>query len=113
VPGTRVLELSLREALQLGHGYIGTGHILLGLIREGDGVAAQVLVKLDADLNRVRRQAIQLMHRYQGQDVGSTGSRLGEQVRWPSPGHVRPGTTRRGGSLPLPDEVVTAISYAP
>src|SRR5262249_50298950 len=50
----KALELSLREALQLGHGYIGTEHILLGLIREGDGVAAQVLVKLGADLNRVR-----------------------------------------------------------
>ncbi len=56
-----VLELSLREALQLGHNYIGTEHILLGLIREGDGVAAQVLVKLGADLNRVRRQVIQLL----------------------------------------------------
>src|ERR1700744_5928325 len=58
----KVLELSLREALQLGHNYIGTEHILLGLIREGDGVAAQVLVKLGADLNRVRQQVIQLLH---------------------------------------------------
>ena len=49
----KVLELSLREALQLGHNYIGTEHILLGLIREGEGVAAQVLVKLGADLSRV------------------------------------------------------------
>ncbi|MBV9446257.1 MAG: UvrB/UvrC motif-containing protein [Streptosporangiaceae bacterium] len=57
-----VLELSLREALQLGHNYIGTEHILLGLIREGDGVAAQVLVRLGADLNRVRQQVIQLLH---------------------------------------------------
>src|SRR3546814_2742246 len=55
----KVLELSLREALQLGHNYIGTEHILLGLIREGEGVAAQVLVKLGADLNRVRQQVIQ------------------------------------------------------
>src|SRR5258708_23595791 len=61
----KVLELSLREALQLGHNYIGTEHILLGLIREGDGVAAQVLVKLGADLNRVRQQVIQLLHGYQ------------------------------------------------
>src|SRR5258708_7141260 len=52
----KVLELSLREALQLGHDYIGTEHILLGLIREGNGVAAQVLVKLGADLNTVRQQ---------------------------------------------------------
>ena len=51
----KVLELSLREALQLGHNYIGTEHILLGLIREGEGVAAQVLVKLGADLSRVRQ----------------------------------------------------------
>ena len=62
----KVLELSLREALQLAHNYIGTEHILLGLIREGDGVAAQVLVKLGADLNRVRQQVIQLLHAYQG-----------------------------------------------
>ena len=55
----KVLELSLRESLQLGHNYIGTEHILLGLIREGDGVAAQVLVRLGADLNRVRQQVIQ------------------------------------------------------
>ena len=58
----KVLELALREALQLGHNYIGTEHILLGLIREGEGVAAQVLVKLGADLSRVRQQVIQLLH---------------------------------------------------
>ena len=57
----KVLELSLRESQQLGHDYIGTEHILLGLIREGEGVAAQVLVKLGADLNRVRQQVIQLL----------------------------------------------------
>ena len=68
----KVLELSLRESLQLGHSYIGTEHILLGLIREGDGVAAQVLVRLGADLNRLRLQVIQL-HGYQGEDEpGST-----------------------------------------
>src|ERR671938_320801 len=59
----KVLELSLREALQLGHNYIGTEHILLGLIREGEGVAAQVLQKLGADLNRVRQQVMQLLSR--------------------------------------------------
>jgi len=58
----KVLELSLRESQQLGHNYIGTEHILLGLIREGDGVAAQVLVRLGADLNRVRQQVVQLIH---------------------------------------------------
>jgi ATP-dependent Clp protease ATP-binding subunit ClpC len=66
----KVLELSLREALQLGHNYIGTEHILLGLIREGEGVAAQVLVKLGADLSRVRQQVIQLLSGYQGPATG-------------------------------------------
>src|SRR5213595_1507356 len=70
-----ILELSLREALQLGHNYIGTEHILLGLIREGEGVAAQVLVKLGADLNRVRQQVIQLLSGYQGKE--STGAGVG------------------------------------
>ena len=69
----KVLELSLREALQLGHNYIGTEHILLGLIREGEGVAAQVLVKLGADLNRVRQQVIQLLSGYQGKEAVQTG----------------------------------------
>ena len=64
----KVLELSLREALLLGHNYIGTEHILLGLIREGEGVAAQVLVKLGADLNRVRQQVNQLLAGYQGKE---------------------------------------------
>ena len=62
----KVLELSLREGLQLGHSYIGTEHILLGLIREGEGVAAQVLVKLGADLSTVRTTVIQLLSGYQG-----------------------------------------------
>ncbi|WP_082346603.1 ATP-dependent Clp protease ATP-binding subunit [Lawsonella clevelandensis] len=62
----KVLEYSLREALQLGHNYIGTEHILLGLIREGEGVAAQVLTNLGADLPRVRQQVIQLLNGYQG-----------------------------------------------
>ena len=69
----KVLELSLREALQLGHNYIGTEHILLGLIREGEGVAAQVLVKLGADLNRVRQQVIQLLSGYQGKEQVPVG----------------------------------------
>jgi len=69
----KVLELSLREALQLGHNYIGTEHILLGLIREGEGVAAQVLVKLGADLNRVRTQVISLLSGYQGKEAATSG----------------------------------------
>jgi len=71
----KVLELSLREALQLGHNYIGTEHILLGLIREGEGVAAQVLVKLGADLSRVRQQVIQLLSGYSGS--GGSGESSG------------------------------------
>ena len=78
----KVLELSLREALQLGHNYIGTEHILLGLIREGEGVAAQVLVKLGADLSRVRQQVIQLLSGYSG-----SGAPSGEKA----------GVTSRGG----------------
>src|SRR6266542_3161222 len=70
----KVLELSLREALQLGHHYSVTEHILLGLIREGEGVAAQVLVKLGADLNRVRQQVIQLLSGYQGKEPAAAGS---------------------------------------
>jgi ATP-dependent Clp protease ATP-binding subunit ClpC len=74
----KVLELSLREALQLGHNYIGTEHILLGLIREGEGVAAQVLVKLGADLSRVRQQVIQLLSGYSGSGQGE-GSEPGKE----------------------------------
>ncbi|MHB8513083.1 MAG: ATP-dependent Clp protease ATP-binding subunit [Actinomycetota bacterium] len=78
----KVLELSLREALQLGHNYIGTEHILLGLIREGEGVAAQVLVKLGADLNKVRQQVIQLLSGYSGgKEPGGAGTgAAGEQT---------------------------------
>jgi len=78
----KVLELSLREALQLGHNYIGTEHILLGLIREGEGVAAQVLVKLGADLSRVRQQVIQLLSGY----PGSTGQPQGGEKAGASTG---------------------------
>jgi ATP-dependent Clp protease ATP-binding subunit ClpC len=67
----------LREALQLGHSYIGTEHLLLGLIREGEGVAAQVLTRLGADTNRVRQQVIQLLSGFQGKETVQVG---GEQV---------------------------------
>ena len=72
----KVLELSLREALQLGHSYIGTEHLLLGLIREGEGVAAQVLTKLGADTNKVRQQVIQLLSGYQGKEAVSVGGEV-------------------------------------
>ena len=74
----KVLELSLRESLQLGHDYIGTEHILLGLVREGGGVAAQILVKLGAELNRVRQQVIQLLHGRQEKEPVSARSTAGE-----------------------------------
>src|SRR6266851_5101028 len=69
----RVVVLAQEEARMLNHNYIGTEHILLGLIREGEGVAAQVLVKLGADLNRVRLQVIQLLHGYQGKEPAAAG----------------------------------------
>jgi ATP-dependent Clp protease ATP-binding subunit ClpA len=81
----RVLELALREALQLGHNYIGPEHILLGLVREGEGIAAQVLVRLGADLNRVRQEVIQRL----AQQLASRESDDPE----------RSGDVRRGRSL--------------
>ena len=68
----KVLELALREALQLGHNYVGTEHILLGLIREGEGIAAAVLVKLGAELSRVRQQVITVLSGYTGPVTSTT-----------------------------------------
>ena len=76
----RVFELSLREALQLGHNYIGTEHLLLGLLKEGEGVAAQVLTKQGADLAQVRQTVIQMLSGYQrGDEEGreSVGAGVG------------------------------------
>jgi ATP-dependent Clp protease ATP-binding subunit ClpC len=75
----RVVVLAQEEARMLNHNYIGTEHILLGLIREGEGVAAQVLVKLGADLNRVRQQVIQLLSGYQGKEPAAAGAGGGPQ----------------------------------
>ncbi|MEX3517503.1 ATP-dependent Clp protease ATP-binding subunit [Corynebacterium camporealensis] len=91
----KVLELSLREGLQMGHKYIGTEFLLLGLIREGEGVAAQVLTKLGADLPRVRQQVIQLLSGYEGNSNDNTGGNQG------GPGPVGAGSApggRGGGS---------------
>jgi ATP-dependent Clp protease ATP-binding subunit ClpA len=88
----KVLELSLREAHQLGHDYIGTEHMLLGLIREGEGVAAQVLVRLGADLNRVRQQVIQLLPVYEGTEPASRGDTPGGPRRGRVPPGVPSGT---------------------
>ena len=101
----KVLELSLREALQLGHNYIGTEHILLGLIREGEGVAAQVLQKLGADLNRVRQQVIQLLSGYTGKGEGQPGEQApagvhGARPVRPQPHPARPGDQARPGHRP-------------
>ncbi|RKW69634.1 ATP-dependent Clp protease ATP-binding subunit [Galactobacter caseinivorans] len=85
----KVLELSLREALQLGHNYIGTEHILLGLIREGEGVAAQVLTKLGADSQAVRQQVIQLISGYQGgKETAGAGVSSGGQAEGTPAGSV-------------------------
>lgn len=69
----KVLELALVEARGLGHTYIGTEHILLGLIREGDGVAAQVLSGLGADLDGVREQVIRILDEHRRQQPDQTG----------------------------------------
>ncbi|HCM80418.1 NDP-hexose 4-ketoreductase [Corynebacterium stationis] len=101
----KVLELSLREGLQMGHKYIGTEFLLLGLIREGEGVAAQVLTKLGADLPRVRQQVIQLLSGYEGNQgdkpeasTGPVGAGTGAQ----NPGRQGPGNQgERSNSLVL------------
>jgi ATP-dependent Clp protease ATP-binding subunit ClpC len=76
----KVLELALREALPLGHNYIGTEHLLLGLIREREGVAAQVLQELGADLDRVRQQVLLLLSGYTGPIERPSGEEEGEGV---------------------------------
>ena len=90
----KVLELSLREALQLGHNYIGTEHILLGLLREGEGVATQVLVKLGADLGKVRQQVIQLLSGYQG--PGTKGEAAGSAA---APGNKEEAGEKGGSQI--------------
>ena len=70
----RVLELSWDEARQLGHNYIGTEHLLLGLIREGEGVAARVLENLGVDLNKVRSNVVKMLGESKPQTVSSGGS---------------------------------------
>jgi ATP-dependent Clp protease ATP-binding subunit ClpA len=79
----KALELSLREALQVGHNYIGAEHILLGLIREADVPAAQVLVGLGTDLDRIRQQVIELLHGSQGKEtkIGHAARRSGKGGR--------------------------------
>ena len=102
----KVLELSLREGLQMGHKYIGTEFLLLGLVREGEGVAARVLVKLGADLPRVRQQVIQLLSGYEGgngeNDGQSQGGPVGAGAGVGSGGRTAPsGSGERSNSLVL------------
>ena len=97
----KVLELSLREALQFGHNYIGTEHILLGLVREGDGVAAHVLVDLGADLMTVRAEVVNLLREApESQDLPGEGP----EVQAPQPGR----TTRVARSSGMPVQVTSS-----
>ena len=103
----KVLELSLREALGLGHNYIGTEHILLGLIREGEGVAAQVLVGLGAGLDRVRQQVVQLL--------ADAGASQAEQVA-AGPSRIRQQAVTAmvaGGPGPYRDEPAELVRVVP
>ncbi len=95
----RALDLSLREALQLGHHHIGTEHILLGLLREGEGPAAQVLTELGADLSRVRQQVIRLLGDAEGEDSGHAGPA--------APGGTAP-RHRQGGTATSAESTVLA-----
>lgn len=79
--GKKVIELSLREALQLGHNYIGTEHLLLGMLREGEGVAAKVLVLSDIDLSRARQAVIATIVGYEGpEERPAAPQRVGRTV---------------------------------
>lgn len=93
----KVLELSLREGLQMGHKYIGTEFLLLGLVREGEGVAARVLVKLGADLPRVRQTVIQLLSGYEGQQGGEAPEGSGLAGAGAAPGGGAFGGRQMGG----------------
>src|SRR6478735_1016364 len=79
----KVLELALREALSLGHNYIGTEHILLGLVRENEGVAARILLDFDADSDKIRNEVIRMLSgpggRRQGAGAGAGGSGEGKK----------------------------------
>jgi hypothetical protein len=118
----KVLELALREALELGHNYIGTEHILLGLVREGEGVAAQVLQSFGADLGAVREKVMELLVGYQGQDLASAQRAsdafpmmgVAEPLKTPEPRYpykVLSGRERPLGSLSLGLRVVGVLLY--
>ena len=96
----KVLELALREALELGHNYIGTEHVLLGLVREGAGVGAQVLVAAGADTSRVRQQVIQLLSGYTGSDAPRAEGETPPRQRAPATPYDEPGCQHCGAGMP-------------
>jgi ATP-dependent Clp protease ATP-binding subunit ClpA len=104
----KVLELSLREALELGHDYIGTEHLLLGLIREGEGVAAQVLVQLGADLARARGQVIELLSDHAGGVEAGAATRL---VRMTVPEDLREAEAQLAGVRREKEAAIDAEDY--
>ncbi|MCW2927670.1 MAG: ATPase domain protein, partial [Thermoleophilia bacterium] len=91
----KVLELALREALSLGHNYIGTEHILLGLVRENEGVAARILLDFDADAEKIRNEIIRMLSGPGRQQRGSGGS---------AEGAAAGGKSGKGGSAKLLDQ---------
>jgi hypothetical protein len=113
----KVLESSLRESLGLGHNYIGTEHILLGLLREGEGVAAQVLVKLGAGLERTRQVVVQLLAGYarppEQQPLGpvSLGPQAGTAMVAGGPGVYQDEPAELVRVVPLAREVYRGFGY--
>ena len=106
----KVLELSLREALQLHHDYIGTEHILLGLLREGEGVAVQALVRMGADLNQLRQQVIQLVVQEGKAEGAPPEERETGEATWPQRPVVRePWLTEMQNALAKIADRLTAI----
>jgi hypothetical protein len=108
----KVLELSLREALQLRHNYIGTEHMLLGLVSEGEGVAARVLQSLGADLPRVRQQVVQLLSGYQGPEQVSATKRPFRSRLPRHPTKVIAGPAERLGSDGIEFRIVGVLLFA-
>jgi hypothetical protein len=109
----KVLELSLREALQMGHSYMGTAHILLGVVREGDGVGAQILVKLTPGLQQVRERVLELLA--EGGGVAEAEPQAARVARPPAAGVAGgPGTFVGSGIHrgPEPPELVRVVPLA-
>ena len=111
----KVLELALREALQLGHNYIGTEHMLLGLVREGEGVAVQVLRSLGADAPAVRETVLEMLARTPAPGQFDTRA-IGQDVRgreWPRhPTKLIPGPSQRLGADGIEFRVIGVILFA-